>query len=169
MPISDILPWNKERDKYAVQRRDQQSPFDFQEEMNRMIADFFQDPYEPMPMRRMQEFRSGFYPRMDISETEKEFRISSDMPGMDEKDINISLENDILTISGEKKVEREETGKSYYRAERRVGAFKRSIELPTGVDIDKIDARFSKGVLEISIPKPEQTVSQKKKITVKPG
>ncbi len=169
MPISDLLPWNKEKDKYSIQRRDQMDPFDFQTEMNQMIADFFHDPFEETPVRKLRDLRSGFYPRLDISENEKEIHISADMPGMDEKDINLTLENGMLTISGEKKIERKETGQSYYRAERRVGAFRRSVELPGEVEIDKIDAKFTKGVLEISIPKPAQTVSQKKRITVKPG
>ncbi len=169
MPISDLLPWNKDRDKYSIQRQDQLDPFDFQSEMNQMIADFFQDPLEEMPARKLRDLRSGFYPRLDISENEKEIHISADMPGMDEKDIDLTLENGMLMIKGEKKIERKETGQSYYRAERRVGAFRRSIELPGEVEVDKIDAKFIKGVLEISIPKPAQSVSDKKRITVKAG
>ncbi len=169
MPVSDLLPWNREKDKYAVQRRQEYDPLDFQREMNRMIEDFFQEPFAMTPFRRKGEMQAEFSPRMDISETDKDIRITVDLPGMDEKDINITLENGVISISGEKKVEKEEKERSYHRVERSYGSFRRSFELPGEVDFDKVEATFKKGVLEVVIPKPTQTVSSRKRIEVKAG
>lgn len=169
MPISDLLPWNKDKDKYSIQRRQEYDPYEFRSDMNRMIEDFFQDPFSMTPFRRMGELQEGFSPSMDVSESEKEIRITADLPGMDEKDINITLENGVISISGEKKIEREEKERSFHKVERSYGAFRRSIELPGEVDFDKVEATFKKGVLEIIIPKPEKVISNKKRIIVKAG
>lgn len=169
MPISDLLPWNRDKDKYNIQRRQEYDPFDFQNDMNRMIEEFFQDPFPKTPFQRMGEMQTGFSPHMDVSETEKEICITADLPGMDEKDINITLENGVISISGEKKAEREEKERSYHRVERRYGSFRRSFEIPGEVDFDKIGATFKKGVLQVTIPKPDKPMANKKRIEVKAG
>jgi len=169
MPISDLLPWNRDKEKYAIQKREEYDPLDMQREMNRMIESFFEDPFRPVSMKRWFDEDRSFMPRLDVSESDTEISIRADMPGMDEKDIHLSLENDTLTISGEKRIEKEEKDKTYHRMERRYGSFSRSVDLPSGVDIDKIEAKFKNGVLTVKIVRPETAVVQRKRIPIKAG
>jgi HSP20 family protein len=95
-------------------------------------------------------------PAMDLVETEDDFVLRADLPGLDANDVNIEVEDRALTISGERKTEHEDKQEGYYRVERSFGAFQRSMTLPEGIDPDQIAANFEKGVLEVRIPKPEQ-------------
>ena len=90
-----------------------------------------------------------------------------ELPGLDEKNVEIKLSNHTLTIKGEKKEEKEEKDKDYYLSERRYGSFQRSFQVPEGVDTGKIDASFSKGVLTVKLPKTAEAQKAEKKITVK--
>ena len=105
-------------------------------------------------------------PRVDVEETEKEILVKADLPGIDPKAIEISIENGILTIRGEKKEEKEEKKKNYHRIERFTGMFYRQIPLPTGVDADKITATNANGVVTVSIPKKPE--AQPKRIAITP-
>jgi HSP20 family protein len=106
-------------------------------------------------------------PSLDVSETDKEIEVRVDLPGLERKDVDISIENDLLTIRGEKKFEASEDdkNKNYHVRERSYGAFYRVLQLPPGIDPSKVQATMSKGVLTVSIPKPAQSVA--KKIEVK--
>ena len=106
-------------------------------------------------------------PSIDVSETDKEIAITAEMPGLERKDVEISVEDDVLTIRGEKKVESEQDdkNKNYHLSERSYGVFYRVLQLPPGVDPSKIEATMSNGVLKITIPKPAR--SEPKKIEVK--
>ena len=106
-------------------------------------------------------------PAMDLVEKEKEYEISAELPGIDEKNVEIKVANHMLTIKGEKKEEKEEKQKDYYLSERRFGSFQRSFALPEGVDADKIEANFVKGVLTVKLPKTAEAQKAEKKITVK--
>ncbi|WP_459705501.1 Hsp20/alpha crystallin family protein [Stutzerimonas marianensis] len=106
-------------------------------------------------------------PAVDIAEKDKSFEISVELPGMEEKDIQIRLANGNLSISGEKKDEKEETRKDYHLSERHYGSFERIFSLPKGVDVDHIEASFSKGVLAISLPKRPEAIKPEKVIPVK--
>ncbi|MEK1887664.1 MAG: Hsp20/alpha crystallin family protein [Phyllobacterium sp.] len=108
-------------------------------------------------------------PATDMVEKDTEYEISAELPGMDEKDIEIKLSNHTLSIKGEKSEEKEEREKDYYLSERRYGSFHRIFQLPEGVDSDKIEASFSKGVLKLKLPKTAQTQKTHKKISVKAG
>jgi HSP20 family protein len=111
-----------------------------------------------------------FHPRANVLESETEFSISLELPGLDEKDIDLSLEKDVLIISGEKKLEQEKTEGDYYRMERRYGSFKRTFRLPEEViDYDGIEANFANGVLSIRLPKQEPEAHISKRITVQAG
>jgi len=102
-------------------------------------------------------------PAIDLVEAQKEFRIKAELPGMDAKDVELALSEDMLTIKGEKKDEREEKTENHHLSERRFGSFSRSFQLPRGVDRDKIEASFQKGVLTVTLPKTaESTVAQRK-------
>ena len=103
--------------------------------------------------------RSGalrrWMPAMDLVETEDHFVLRADLPGLSEDDIKIELEDRTLTVSGERKAEHESTADGRYRVERAFGSFSRSLTLPQGVDGEAVTASFDRGVLEVSIPKPE--------------
>ncbi|TIO80260.1 MAG: Hsp20/alpha crystallin family protein [Mesorhizobium sp.] len=104
---------------------------------------------------------------MDLVEKANAYEITAELPGIDEKNIEIKLANNVLTIKGEKNEEKEEKEKDYYLSERRYGSFQRSFQLPEGVDADKIDASFAKGVLTVKLPKTAEARKAEKKITVK--
>jgi HSP20 family protein len=106
-------------------------------------------------------------PAIDFSEDDKAYHIAAELPGMTEKDIDVSLSGDTLTIRGEKRDEREEKTKNYHLSERRYGSFQRSFTVPAGVDRDNIDASFSAGVLKLTLPKTADAVKQQRKIEVK--
>ena len=121
-----------------------------QSEMNRLFNTFFDTPTSGgtgSPRR--------FVPSTDLAETETHYVLTADLPGVAEGDVSIEFDDNVLTVSGERKVEQEEKREGYHRVERSFGQFRRSLRLPEGVDADAIAATFDKGVLEIRIPKPE--------------
>lgn len=99
-------------------------------------------------------------------EGDKEMKVSAELPGLDEEDVEVTLANNVLTISGEKKDEKQDRGKNYYRMERSYGSFKRSISVPLEVDTDKVEATFKQGVLTITLPKTA-AAQRRKRIAVK--
>jgi HSP20 family protein len=161
MAIRNLVPFGK---KSLPVRRDEESPFALlRREMDSLFDNFFRG-FDTQPF----ESRfGGFAPKVDVVENDKEIRISAELPGMDEKDIDVSLQSDMLTIKGEKKEEREDKGKDYYRMERSYGSFSRTIPLPVEVETDKAEAKFKKGVLSITLPKSARAVAETKKIAVK--
>lgn len=104
-------------------------------------------------------------PRVDISETESDFRVTADLPGVTKDEVNVNFEDDTLVISGERKQESTTEETNYYRTERIYGRFSRSFTFPKGIEIDKISAKFDNGVLEVSVPKTAE--SKPRKISVK--
>jgi HSP20 family protein len=135
-----------------------------QNEMNRLFNTFFDTPagqghQSATSMRR-------WLPAMDLLETPEDFVLKADLPGLSEKDVTIELEDNVLTISGERKSEHEESKEGYYRVERAWGSFTRSLTLPDGVDPEGVRAAFDRGVLEVRIPKPEQRKPRKVSISV---
>jgi len=132
-----------------------------QNEMNRLFNTVFDAPAAPNggTMRR-------WMPAMDLVETEDHFVLRADLPGLAEGDVSIEVEDNVLTVSGERKAEHETTKEGYHRVERAFGSFSRSLTLPDGVDADAVTASFDRGVLEIRIPKPEQP--KPRKIAISP-
>lgn len=106
-------------------------------------------------------------PRLDVSETDDAIEVLADLPGLEKKDIDVSLEKDLLIIKGERKQEKEESGKHFQTIERRYGAFYRSLRLPAEVKTNKIEASFKDGVLKISLPKTEKSKRKIEHIEVK--
>jgi HSP20 family protein len=127
-----------------------------QSEMNRLFNTFFEAP--PGDSGTMQR---RWIPAMDLVETDDDLVLRADLPGLSEKDVNIEVEDSVLTISGERKAEHEERKEGYYRVERASGSFSRSLTLPEGVDPERVRASFDRGVLEVRIPKPEQRKPRK--------
>jgi HSP20 family protein len=134
-----------------------------QRQMNRLFDDAFTG-YVPAP-------RNGngatVAPSIDVKETDKGIEVEAELPGVDEKDVQVTLEDNVLTIKGEKKAEKEESKKGYYMSERSYGSFMRSFELPAGIDAGKVSATFTKGVLKVSLPKPAAAEAKAKKIDIK--
>jgi HSP20 family protein len=118
--------------------------------MNRLFNGFFDTP------RASGTNGARFLPAMDLVETDDHFVLRADLPGLGEDDVKIELEDNVLTISGERKAEHEQKGEGYYRLERSYGQFARSLTLPDGVNADGIAATFDRGVLEVKVAKPEQ-------------
>jgi HSP20 family protein len=106
----------------------------------------------------------GFLPAVDIRETPEKLVISAELPGLDKKDVHITLENQVLTIAGERAFEKEIKDETCHRIERSYGTFSRSFTLPANLQTDKVDAKFDKGVLTIQVPKAEE--SKPRKITI---
>ena len=151
-------------------------PFDtLRQEMNRLIDDFDRDFWR-VPFRRSvfdvepfwrRELAWGTAPAVDIVEKDNAYEVTAEVPGLDEKDIEVKLSNGNLTIKGEKQEEKEEKEKDYYLHERKFGSFERRFRVPEGVDADKIEASFKKGVLTISLPKKPEAQKPTKTIEVK--
>jgi HSP20 family protein len=106
-------------------------------------------------------------PPIDMSEDEKAYKISAELPGLDPKDVDVSVSGNMLVLKGEKRQEKEKREKNYYFSERAYGSFQRAFELPVSVDRDKVAADFSKGVLTITLPKTPDAQKQQKKIEVR--
>ena len=118
------------------------------------------------PFWRSEAFFGSTLPAVDVVEKESAFQISAELPGLDEKDVEVTVADDILTIMGEKRDEKEERDKNYFRSERRFGSFQRVFELPSGIDQGRIEASFQKGVLKVVLPKTAEAQKKTKKIAI---
>jgi HSP20 family protein len=166
MTIKDLLPsvWRKD---ISPERRESDHPFDsLQQDMNRLFNDFFRG-FDVAPFGASADRFGVFSPSVDIREDDKEINVKAELPGLDEKDVEVLLTDNSLTIKGEKKEDKEDKGKNYYRMERSYGSFRRVIALPQGLDPDKAKADFKNGVLSISLPKTEDASKNARKISIK--
>ena len=156
MNLRSLMPIGRDRN---VARSD--NPFmSLQREIDQLFDDF---------TRGFPTFSTGsnakLLPSVDVNETDKQIEITAELPGLEEKDVQINVADNLLTIRGEKKAEKEEKDKNYRLVERSYGSFERTLELPDGVDPDAIKASIAKGVLTVTVPKPAP--AQSKKIEVK--
>ena len=169
MAIKDLIPrMNRGRDSMPM-RHGAHDPFhEFQRDMNRLFDDFFAD--FPLARHGGPEREPGlaavFSPRVDVTETDQEVKVSAELPGMDEKDITVAMEDEALTLRGERKDEREEKGKNWYRREQSYGTFNRIIPLPAGVEGSKAKATFKKGILTVTVPKRAGEQARRKAIPI---
>jgi len=174
-PASKLPTKSAERD---IQRTGGWSPLaNLRREVDRLFEDF------PFGSRRSAighsvfdvepfwhgELTFGKAPAFDIAERDKEYEITAELPGMEEKEIDVKYADGVLTIKGEKKEEKEEKRKDYYLSERRFGSFQRSFQVPNGIETDKIDANFKNGVLTVVLPKSAESQKREKKIEIKKG
>jgi HSP20 family protein len=163
MAGKDITTENQTGETLA-ERREWMNPFDsFRHEMGRLMDSFFHG----FSLHPFETRATVFTPHVDVVDTGKTINVSVELPGMDDKDIEVSLTRDALVIKGEKKEEKEEKGKDYYRSERSFGSFTRSIALPEGIDTEGGEASFKKGVLTVKLPKAKQAMKEARKIAVK--
>jgi HSP20 family protein len=145
-----------------------QDPFQsFRTEMDRLFDSFLGGAPSLASLRQGSSGAQVMTPTLDVKENEKEIVVKADLPGMDEKDINLTIHNGVLSLRGEKKSEHTDERENYHVMERSYGSFQRSVRLPDTIDEDKAEARFDKGVLTISLPKRPETVSVHKKIQIK--
>ena len=160
-----ILPY--EREGNLAIKRQETEPFSLLgREMDRLFDDFTRG-FTLEPFRLLEEHTGVFSPVVDMTESEKNVTVTVELPGMDEKDIELSITDGQLTIRGEKHEEKEEKKTGYYRMERSFGEFGRTMTLPVGVDTDKSSAEFKKGVLRITIPRKKEARTSTKKISLK--
>ena len=172
------VPVSKEREASPASTPGEWRPFEsLRREVERLFDDFGRglgwSPFRSS-MSRLEpywgrEVAWASAPVVDVAEREKDYEITAELPGMEEKDIQVSVSDDVLTIKGEKKEEKEEKKKDYYLRERRFGSFQRAFQVPEGVDTDKIAASFKKGLLTITLPKSAEAQKAAKKIEVKAG
>jgi HSP20 family protein len=138
----------------------------FRSEMDRMFDRFglpsVRRMFDAEPFFRYESSFGFAMPAVDVSENDKAYKITAELPGVTEKDIEVTVAGDVILLKGEKHQEREEKEKNRYLSERSFGAFQRSFALPDGVDRDKIGAEFAKGVLTLTLPKTTEAQSQKK-------
>lgn len=123
------------------------------DDLDTVFDRFFSDPWGLMRFDRPRGFGLVSMPQMDVAETEREFVVTMELPGVDPKDVDINISGDTLHVRGEKRSEREEKGRSYHYTERTFGGFHRSVPLPSSVDPDKVDAGYRNGVLTVTIGK----------------
>jgi HSP20 family protein len=147
----------------------------FRSEMDRLF-DRFSGSFNMAPFRRMFELTpsprlQGSFelavPAVDITEDTNAFKVTAELPGMAEKDVEVNVSGDVLTIKGEKRQEKEEKDNNYHMSERSYGMVERSFTLPKGVDSEKISAEFGKGVLTLTLPKRPEAQTETKKIDIK--
>lgn len=168
MNISDLVPWKSNRGNEVTVRREK-SPATLYEEFNRLFDEFFENSWMTPWSDRFGNFNE-FSPRVNVTEREKEFEVTAELPGMSENDIDITVSRDSLTLRGEKKQESEDKGDNYYRVERSYGKFSRVIPFPAGVvNNETVEASFKNGVLTIILPKAEEAQHISRRISVNAG
>lgn len=138
----------------------------FQDEMNKLFSDFFGEVSLPNWMRSG-ESAFTLSPAIDVTENDKQFTITAELPGTDAKDVHISAAEGYVTIKGEKKEEKKEEKEGYFRQERAYGSFQRVMALPDTANLDKAEANFKNGVLTLSIPKKAGAQCKERKIEIK--
>jgi HSP20 family protein len=167
--IGNLIPWRNKIREVGDDATGESAITRFHSEVDRLFERFFGESFWGSS-RFFPEWRPwalSWTPSLDVSESEDAITVRAEVPGVDPKDIDISVSGDVLIISGEKKEEREERRENYYRAERSFGSFRRSIPLPASVDRDKISAEYEKGVLTVRLAKSEQAVAKRIPINLK--
>lgn len=161
MSLKSLMPFARS----SLPGRELDPFFSIRRDFDRMVEDMFRgEPALPAVW-------GNAAPKIDVKETNDAIEVTAELPGVDEKDVEVELNDGLLTIRGEKKIEKEEGGKDkgYHVMERSYGSFTRQIQLPYGADPEKVAAKFEKGVLKISCPKPAEAQAKSKKIAVKAG
>ena len=147
----DLVPWKPFRDELST----------FRKEMDRLWNRAFGET-APGSV-----FETEWQPSADIAETAESITVKAELPGLEPKDIEVTLSDDLLTIKGEKKKEEEKKDEKVHRSERFYGMFERSFRLPSSIKMDKVEAKFEKGVLTITLPKTEEAKTKEIKVQVK--
>jgi len=169
MAVRDLIPWSRGRSSVpnTVRQSEEFSPFlTLHREMNRLFDDVFDrfDSGMPSLLGRGPGWSRGSWPTMEVNATDAEVRVSAELPGMDEKDVEVLVNEGVLTVRGEKKSETEDQGRRF--SEHYYGRFERSIALPFEVEEDRAEASFKNGVLTITLPKSARARESAKRIAI---
>ncbi|MBX9688459.1 MAG: Hsp20/alpha crystallin family protein [Candidatus Obscuribacterales bacterium] len=166
--MKNLLPWHWGARRVPVTHEsDYPGIYGLQREMNRLLEEFSRGMERSGFPIFEDEQLSQFNPKLDLKETKNELIVSVEVPGMNEKDLEVSVCEGLLMIRGEKKEEKVEDLKGYYRMERRYGEFNRTLPLPYDIDSEKVEALFKNGVLNITLPKLKQAKAEAKSVPVK--
>ena len=170
MAFRDLIPWSREENRLPVPigtepERDERRPLlSLHREVNRL----FDDVFRGLDLPGFGRFGLTFdWPRVELSETDREIRITAELPGLEEKDIEILVEDGVLTLRGEKKSETEDRERGY--SERGYGRFERRIGLPRGVEPDKASAAFRNGVLTVTLSRSAEAIGNVRRIPINGG
>ena len=165
MHIKDLIPWARHDEATQARGTTEHPLAELQRQMNQVFESFWGQADRPL---------AGFdwalgeqTPRSDVVETADGVEVTIELPGMEQKDVEVSLSGDTLTVKGEKKIEKQEEKKGFYVSERSYGSVYRTIPLPSGVDTEKADASFKNGVLTVKIPHSPEAKTKVKRIEVK--
>lgn len=159
----NLVPWKSAAPSSFLRSRVSDDLTSFQREMNQLMNNFFSRGDVSIPSA----FEASMYPSIDLQEKENKYILDADMPGMKESDIEIDFHNDILTIRGEKKTEKETKDSDYVCVERSTGSFRRDVYLSEDIDQESIKAELKDGVLHVELPKKERGKTTHKKIAIK--
>lgn len=166
MQIRDLIHWGRNREAAGVEGANDDNPVThLQRNINRVFEDFW-SRFE-RPASGTNGVVAGFGPSTDVTETDEAIEVAIELPGLSEKDVEVSVTEDVLTIRGEKRHEREDRRRGVYVSERSWGSFYRMVPLPPGVDSEKASADFKRGVLTVTLPKTPEAQSKIKRIEVK--
>ncbi|MDW8480201.1 MAG: Hsp20/alpha crystallin family protein [Xanthomonadales bacterium] len=177
MELGKLAPWNwfrsegtRRPEERSAERLPTSDPWrafrSLQQEMDRLFESAFRGAWPAA----LEGDRGWFAPALDIAEDEKSYRIELELPGLEAKDVSIELEEGVLIVRGEKKLEREEKKDRYHRIERSYGQFQRMLDLPEDADAERIEASFRNGVLTITLPKrAERAAEKRRRIPVQSG
>jgi HSP20 family protein len=159
-----LIPWRNKREDKGGAAVEEHPLARFRDEMDHLFDRFWRDPWGT---GLADAFPSGsaLGLRMNLSESEGEVTVTAELPGVDPKDVDISVSDNLLTIRGEKKQEKEDRKRNYHYVERRFGSFHRSIQLPSSIDANKVDASFKNGILTVTLQKRQD--AKPKRIAVK--
>ncbi len=168
MSVRDLIPWGRNNGNQipSAFRDDDRDPFlALHRDVNRLFDNVFRGFDSHLPaLRRMSSFGGGSWPNVEVSDGEKEIRVMADVPGLEEKDIEVLLEDGILTLKGEKRSETEDKDRQF--SERFYGRFERRIPLGYEVENDKVRADFKNGVLTVALPKSERAQAKARRIAI---
>jgi HSP20 family protein len=168
MSVRDLIPWGRNNGNQlpSVFRDDDRDPFlSLHREVNRLFDDVFRGFDSRLPaLGRFSSFGGGGWPNVEVSDDEKEILVTAEVPGLEEKDIEVLLEDGVLTLKGEKRSETEDKDRQF--SERFYGRFERRIPLGYEVEDDKVSADFKNGVLTVALPKTERAQAKAKRIAI---
>jgi len=165
MNMRDLIPWGRSSPAPSAYRDSEQNPFlALHREVNRLFDNVFRSFDAPIPaFSRLSSWSSG-WPNVEISENDKEVRVTAEVPGLEEKDIDVTLDDGVLTLRGEKRSETEDKDRQF--SERFYGRFERRIPLGVEIEEDKAAADFRNGVLTVTLPKTARAQSKAKRIAI---
>lgn len=167
LDLKSLVPWGQKSEPVPVTRNDQSDPFVmFRKDMDRVFDDFFRTGFG---LTRHSDANgwNGVTPHLDVRESDKEIVITAELAGVDDKDLDVTLSGDVLTIKGEKKYEHEDKENDRHYVERHYGSFARSVRLPFEAGDQNVDANMKNGVLTINIHKPTDIQNKAKRIEIR--